>query len=665
MSSAPPVLEFDGVPFDPVGATRTEISSTKTISAPSGRADVIRALRSSIGADTVLAEMRSAMTAAHSAAVAAQVSMQRRIIRHAVTGMSAPTSGVTPIAAPAAEGAFKPLARSVVTALDRSALSLLAQGATSEVFGPAYDQSSANPELRPALGVGMALDDVSEIRLRGGASGLGALSARFRGGARAAAVQAGEVFALYAGLHLCIADASLVAEVSGAEADSDVPDPRALELTVTEIDLVPRPHLTVEVLCTDTRGAISVTLTVQERSGTPIGPGPGGVLDAWTGRVAADGSRALLSEFHMAHLARGDQAVALGPEFGHYTGIRATRLPSGGLLLVDRVVEFDGQRGVLDQPQAYRSEYDSPADSWYYSDTANHSMPHFVYMETSLQAALLMGYFLGPTLDAPDTTQSLRNLGGTATVLHRVDLRDRTVTQHSRLLSTTLLPGSSLQSFDYSLSVNGRAFYEGETMFGYFSDEALGNQAGLDAGTLVPTWISTQGDSIDRRRIDVAGRRADDSAVLCSRGKLALLDWIDVVDGGGHFGHGCLHSIRRIDPQDWFFARHFHLDPVIPGSLGVETVIQAMQEWIIDTGTAAEFLDPVFVIPPGIPFTWKYRGQFLPSDVTCEVEVHIKSVTTSSGGVIVVADASLWKPGLRIYELCDISVELVERKALA
>lgn len=531
------------------------------------------------------------------------------------------------------------------------------------MFGPAYQQLGANHDIRLAAdGSPLLLHSVSEIGLRDGALGLGRLRARYTGNPAAAAVQAGQVFALYAGLHLCLADAHLDSAAS-ATAATDASTESDLELIVTDIDLVPRPHLTAEVLCGGSSVPVSVTVT--ENPAAVIGPGAGGTLDTWTGRITAAGERALLNEFHMAHLARGDQGIALGPEFAHYTGIRATRVPTGGLLLVDRITDFGGTRGTLDQQLTYRSEYDSPADSWYYADTANESMPHFVYMETSLQAALLMGYYLGPTLTQPHTTQSLRNLGGTATVLRRVELRDKTITQTSRLLSTTLLPGSSLQSFDYTLSADGEPFYQGETMFGYFSDEALSNQTGLDAGRHRPTWLAEHPDRASTRRIDLDARRRNPGDQLCNRRNLALLDWIDVVDGGGAFGNGYLHALRRIDPQDWFFSRHFHLDPVIPGSLGVESVIQALQEWAADTGLADHLADPVFSIPANIAFTWKYRGQFLPSDGTCELEVHIKTVTHSATGVVVTADASLWKPGLRIYELEDIAIELTERKTPA
>ncbi|MBF6183927.1 beta-ketoacyl synthase [Nocardia farcinica] len=647
-------LEFDGIAFDPEGPGLPARSETN----PAADADpaVVPATR----APNPVAELRAGVVAAHRAALTAQLAMQRALWERATTAapaVSVPTGSAAtgaaaaprprpvhgpPVVTHAPEWAFKPLARTARTHLDRAALERLCAGDTVGVFGPAYRRRGIRAAAVLAAHAPLALTAVDRLELYGG-EGRGRVLARFDGDPHAAAVQAAEVFALYTGLTLCLSGSTLVAEGPAAPAE---PGPGQLELTVTEIDLVPRPHL--RAIAHGTGAApVPVTVTAREPEGTGVGPGePDEAL--------------LLNEFHMAHLARGDQAVAMGPEFAEYTGVRATRLPTGGLLLVDRVLDFDGARGQLDAA-ASTTEYDSPADSWYYGATANESMPHFVYMETSLQAALLMGYYAGPTRTQPGTTLSLRNLGGTATVLRHVDLRDKTITQNSRLLSTTILPGSSLQTFDYTLAVDGEPFYTGETMFGYFSDEALANQTGLDGGRPAPTWLAEHPDA-RARVLDVAARRADRAARLCARDTLALVDRVTVVDGGGRHGAGYLHSLREIDPRDWYFARHFHLDPVIPGSLGVESVIHAVQEWMLDAGYAAGLADPVFRIPAGIAFSWRYRGQFLPTDGTVELEAHIKHVRRDRCGVTAVVDASLWKPGLRIYELTDLAVELGERE---
>ncbi|MEV0060781.1 beta-ketoacyl synthase [Nocardia sp. NPDC050718] len=707
------VLDFDGIAFDPVGtvdARPVPQAPTPTAQAapPAPTSEIVRYSAAPVTDSGLgpIGELRTGLVAAHRAALGAQVALQRALWERA-TGTAADTAagdrqlaltsgtatshtsratfGAPDAAHPAGdgaaltgsrgsaaesarfpgngqagtgdhlpmtsavagivarEGAFKPLARTGRTQLDRAALELLAQGAVAEVFGPGHQRDGVVQAVRLAAGEPLVLTEIESIELYGG-TGDGRVVARYEGAPGAAARQAAEVFALFTGMHLGLSGSTLTGAtpaVSGATRGT-------VELVVTGLDLVPRPHVAATASFAGGEPSVAVRVTVAEPAGAGVGPGQ-----------AVPGL--LLNEFHMTHLARGDQAIAMGLEFAEYTGVRATRLPTGGLLLVDRVRDFDGARGTLDAA-SYTTEYDSPADSWYYADTANDSMPHFVYMETSLQAALLMGYYAGPTLTQPGVTLSLRNLGGTATVLRQVDLRDRTIEQSSRMLSTTILPGSSLQTFDYTLSVDGEPFYAGETMFGYFSDEALANQTGLDAGRPAPSWLA-ENPGAQVRTIDVAARRADPSAPLCSRRALTLIDRVEVVDGGGKHGAGYLHSLRAINPDDWFFARHFHLDPVIPGSLGVESVIHAVQEWLVDAGHTAGMTDPVFRIPADIAFSWRYRGQFLPTDGTVELEAHIKELRRGPHGVTAVVEGSLWKPGLRIYEVTDLAVELVDRGA--
>jgi 3-hydroxymyristoyl/3-hydroxydecanoyl-(acyl carrier protein) dehydratase len=539
-------------------------------------------------------------------------------------------------------------------------------GPLADSTGPAGPGTAPYPEAAGATG---------DLGVTGAGRAAGAdASAR---AVVAAVTQAAQVAALSFGLHLCLADATFADRcpgLPGAPPLVDVPalsGPADLVIDVTAVDLVPRPHLVVdaEVRAGGAPAGAApvgmvrgVTVAVVERPGVPVGPQAGGFPARWLGRRGAHGEPAILSEFHLAHACRGDQGTALGPEFARYTGRKATRPPDRGLLLVDRVMALDARRGQLDRG-AIRTEYDSPADSWYYQDTANASMPNCVYMETSLQSALVLGYHIGSTLAMPDASVSLRNLGGTATVLREVDLRDKTITEHATLLSTSLVPGSSLQDFEYAQSVDGAPYYRGKTLFGYFSDAAMASQAGLDAGRYQPTWLEEQPAAPPTRVIDIAARRADPSAALVSRRHLALLDEVRVVDGGGRFGLGYLWSARAIDPSDWFFARHFHYDPVVPGSFGVEAVLHAMQEWLLDSGHAAGLRAPGFVLPAGLPFTWKYRGQLLPGDGQFTLEVHIKSVERRPGRVRAVGEASVWKPGLRIYHLTGAAVELREEGA--
>jgi 3-hydroxymyristoyl/3-hydroxydecanoyl-(acyl carrier protein) dehydratase len=710
-------LAFDGEPFDAlVWSAKVKPSPTVPLAPEASRgAAPARATRPAGGqASRLLREVRADLVKAHLSAMSVQTVLQRRSLaalsRRGSTNMPrppqpdtavAPTAraytvtvryseqqGVTiggavpsrqprgdqPAPAPTIEQ-FKGLARTAVSTLDEPMLASLARGEIAAAFGSAYDQDGCNPSIRLAEGANGALTGISGIARHQGSWNRGQLhgTCRVNGDPMAAAVevswQAAQVFAMYVGMHLCLSGAHFEVAANGdceVEVHPDL-SPGASELTldVVDVDLLPRPRLRVSVELRQAGTAVAtvrdLALEIKEAPGTPIAPEAGGIVPRFFGRKNAFGDRALLNEFHMTHSARGDLGIALGPEFSRYADRRATRMPNHGLQLCDRVMAVDGERGRFADGASGWTEYDSFADCWYYAETANASMPNVIYMETSLQSALLLGYFLGATLTDTDEDYSLRNLDGHATVLREVDLRDKTIQQRSRLLTTTVLTGAVLQNFSYELSVDGEPFYAGESLFGFFNAQALANQNGLDNGDYVAPWLDGQSSLSSVRTIDVAGRRATATGGLrCSNGHLALLDSVDVVDGGGKYGKGYLRAVRPVREDDWFFRYHFYLDPVMPGSLGVEAVIQAIQEWVVDTGLAAELAEPEFVLPTNLATSWRYRGQILATDREMTLDVHIKDVQRRAGRVRVVGEANVWKPGLRIYELGDIAVEVRE-----
>jgi len=303
------------------------------------------------------------------------------------------------------------------------------------------------------------------------------------------------------------------------------------------------------------------------------------------------------------------------------------------------------------------TEYDSPPDAWYYADNSRPAMPNCIYMESSLQAAILLGYYLGATLDRPGEEYSIRNLDGRATLVKDIDLRGRTIRHHSTLLASYAMPGAILQNYRYELTCDGETFYVGESLFGYFTEQALANQVGLDACRRAATWLEQHAPPPTAVRRLAAPAEAGAGELRLGDGRLQLLDEVEIVRGGGRFEAGYVRGSRRVQPDDWYFSCHFHRDPVMPGSLGVEAVLQALQVYVIDSGLADGLEDPCFALAPGVEMRWKYRGQILQADPELELEVHIKEVRDEQDGLIVIGDASLWKRGgFRIYELQDVSI---------
>ncbi|WP_329100015.1 beta-ketoacyl synthase N-terminal-like domain-containing protein [Streptomyces sp. NBC_01439] len=590
--------------------------------------------------------------------------------------------------------AFKPLARTDRTALGAVDLAQLAEGRIAEVFGPGHRQpAGCNTSLRlPSERLRMA-DEVTVLDRKGGPAGLGRIEAvkhlvpdgwyftshfpddPVLAGSLVAegAVQLLEVYALSLGLHLSFPDARFQ-PVPGLSTEVKVrgqitPDTEKIEyrVDITSLTLVPRPAITADVVVLrDGKASISVTglgIRLVEKPGTPFRPETGGKVPHFLGRLSpATGQPALLSEFHMAHAAKGDLATAMGPEFEIYANSRAPYIPNGDFLFVDRVMALEGTRGVLKRGAVMVTEYDSPDDAWYYDHNGHPHMPNCVYMESSLQAAILLGYYLGATLPFPDEQFSIRNLDGRATLVKDVDLRGKTIQHRSTLLSSDQMPGSILQNYSYELSADGEVFYTGESLFGYFSAKALENQVGLDKGKHVAPWLDRHAPRpADVRRVDVAAYRAAEASRPVPRlgaGHLDLVEWVDVVPTGGDHGRGYLRGHRSIRPDDWYFSCHFHRDPVMPGSLGVEALLQGLQVYAVETGLTDGLVNPRFALLSGAETTWSYRGQILRDDPDMEFDVHIKEVRREPGRIQLLGDASVWKSTLRIYQLGGIGIEI-------
>lgn len=592
---------------------------------------------------------------------------------------------------------FAPLARTDRTSLAERDLQLLADSRPAEVFGDEWDQSAdgCNPSVRLPGPMLRMIDEVTRIDRTGGPRRLGELHAvkrldpdawyfrcHFPGDPVLAGsivaeggVQLLQVYSMYLGLHLVLPDAEFQ-PVPGLQTSVKVrgqitPNVSEIRYTaeIVEVTLLPRPTVIADITVYDGDKPIirmqNFGVQLREKPGTSFRPGVGGV-PPFLGRRNRNGEAAFINELHLAHAAKGDLAVAMGPEFEIYAERRAPYIPNGDFRFVDRIMALNGVRGHLRAGATMVTEYDCPSDAWYFTESAGGGMPNCVQMESSLQAAILLGYYLGATLAAPDDELSIRNLDGCATLVRDIDLRGKTIRHSSEMLSSQAVPGSILQRFRYELSADGEVFYGGESLFGYFTEQALAHQAGLDNGCHVPPWLDavpavqrTAARHLDRAAFDAAADDRADRGPRLAVGHLRLTDEADLVEYGGRYGLGYLRGRRAVSPQDWYFKCHFHRDPVMPGSLGVEAVIEGLQMFCLEADVARGMGPSRFTSPEGVQLGWKYRGQILPDDGEMTYELHVKEIRRTAGQVLVVADASVWKPGLRIYALTDVAVGIV------
>ncbi|MGI2021996.1 beta-ketoacyl synthase N-terminal-like domain-containing protein [Shewanella glacialipiscicola] len=370
--------------------------------------------------------------------------------------------------------------------------------------------------------------------------------------------------------------------------------------------------------------------------------------------------------YHMFEFATGDIQNCFGPDFSIYRGFIPPRTPCGDLQLTTRVIAIDGKRGELKKPSSCVAEYEVPANAWYYDKNSHPSvMPYSVLMEISLQPNGFISGYMGTTLGFPGQELFFRNLDGSGKLLRHVDLRGKTIVNDSRLLSTVIAGSNIIQNFSFELSCDGEPFYQGKAVFGYFKGDALKNQLGIDNGKITQPWHVQNGIAADSQinLLDKQHRSFNapegQPHYRLAGGQLNFIDKAEIVKAGGKAGLGYLYAERTIDPSDWFFQFHFHQDPVMPGSLGVEAIIELMQTYAIDQDLGAGFKNPKFgQILSDIK--WKYRGQINPLNKQMSLDVHITSVTDDNGKRIIMGDANLSKDGLRIYEVKDIAICIEE-----
>jgi 3-hydroxymyristoyl/3-hydroxydecanoyl-(acyl carrier protein) dehydratase len=294
-------------------------------------------------------------------------------------------------------------------------------------------------------------------------------------------------------------------------------------------------------------------------------------------------------------------------------------------------------------------------------------------MEVALQPCGLLGAYMGSTLQFPDKELFFRNLDGDGESFdlpHGTDFRGKTISNKSVLVSSIAHGGTILQRYTFELSLDGHVFYKGSSSFGFFAKEALAAQAGLDKGVEVPAWYVTEqlqrSDYMQIKLDSLYGRmklfKAPESKphYRLAEDQLNMLHELIIAKDKGKFGKGYIHATKFIKTYDWFFTCHFYLDPVMPGSLGVESILQAMQVFALQQDLGKDFKSPKFVQVANHKTNWKYRGQILPPVEEMHLEVHIKNVERIGAQLVIVAEAYLWNDKMRIYQVTDIALGIEE-----
>jgi len=355
----------------------------------------------------------------------------------------------------------------------------------------------------------------------------------------------------------------------------------------------------------------------------------------------------------------GRPTEAFGPIYAPFDSHRTVaRLPGPPYHFMTRVASIDGAMGSMEPGQTIEVEYDVPPDAWYFDENGARTMPMCVLMEAALQPCGWLASFVGSALSA-DIDLAFRNLDGTGTLKADVLPDAGTLRTRSTITSISSSAGMIIESFDVECFLGDTSVYEMKTVFGFFPKEALETQAGLS----VPASEEGVLEAPSERSVDLKARPAryfEGGARLASPFLMMLERVTGIWPDGGDEGLGRYRSELDVDPDHWFLKAHFFQDPVQPGSLGIEAMIQLLQFAMLEQGMDEGIEDARFEpIGLGLPCTWKYRGQVRVHNRRVNCIVDLTETGEDERGRYAIARASLYCDGMRIYEASNLGMRIV------
>jgi 3-hydroxymyristoyl/3-hydroxydecanoyl-(acyl carrier protein) dehydratase len=382
------------------------------------------------------------------------------------------------------------------------------------------------------------------------------------------------------------------------------------------------------------------------------GVGPAFQPDSSFGRPAGKPDLrkpALFGPERILAFAIGKPSEAFGEPYSVFDSERViARLPGPPFSFLSRITAIEAEPWKIVAGGRIEAQYDVPPDAWYFAADRQRVMPFAVLLEAALQPCGWLAAWIGSALASPEDL-SFRNLGGQAQLHRPVHPDSGTLTTRVHITRVSKSAGMIIQEFDFSLASTEGLVYEGSTNFGFFTKSALANQVGLrDVRLYQPSEEEKhRASSFDYPR---EGPFPDS--------RWRMIDRVEVfLPAGGPHGLGFAQGTKRVDAEDWFFRAHFHQDPVIPGSLGLESFLQLVRL------LAWEHLGR----PAGLALStvgrheWIYRGQVLPTNREVTVQAVLTAVEREGSTTRFQADGLLAVDGLVIYRMSGFQVRAAEQ----
>ncbi|MDM8550977.1 beta-ketoacyl synthase N-terminal-like domain-containing protein [Desulfobacterales bacterium HSG2] len=373
----------------------------------------------------------------------------------------------------------------------------------------------------------------------------------------------------------------------------------------------------------------------------------------------------------------GSIGKVLGPEFAVVDTYKArVRLPDEPLMLVDRIISVEGEKGSLSAGRLV-TEHDVFPGAWYLDgDRA----PVCISVEAG-QADLFLCSYLG--IDLVVKGERTYRLLDAAISFHRGLPRPGDVIRYEIEIEKFVRQG---ETYLFFFSFEG--FIGDEHLItmrngcaGFFTEEEVRNSGGIiltqeetmpakgkkDFTELVPLYSESYDDEAveSLRHGDLAGCFGDlfhgirlAESLWLPKGRMRLIDRVPLLDPeGGRYGLGIIRAEADIHPDDWFLTCHFMDDMVMPGTLMYECCTHTLRVLLLRMGWVTDKPGVCYEPVIGVESVLKCRGPVTPNTKHVIYEVEISEIGYAPEPYVI-ADALMYADGHRIVKFKDMSMKM-------
>lgn len=378
----------------------------------------------------------------------------------------------------------------------------------------------------------------------------------------------------------------------------------------------------------------------------------------------------------------GSIGKALGERFAtidaHQTRVR---LPDEPLMLVDRIMEIEGEPCSMTHGRVV-TEHDIHPGAWYLDGGV---IPTCIAVEAG-QADLFLSGYLG--IDFITKGKAVYRLLDAEVTFHQpLPGAGKTIVYDIHIDEFFKQDNTYLFRFHFDATVDGQLFL---TMHkgcaGFFTQQELDagqgivltrldkkEEKGLKTGGFSPLAPMSGEENYSTEQInslrqgdlaacfgDAFGSLGIQHAKGLPSGKMTLVHRIlSMQPDGGRFGLGQIVGEADIHPDDWFITCHFCDDQVMPGTLMYECCLHTLRVYLLRLGWVGEDHEFLYEPKPGVPGQLKCRGQVLATTKKVWYEITVKEIGyDETDKPYVIADALMYGDGKPIVQMKNMSLQL-------